>query len=102
MKRRLFVDQVFRTKKEKFVAPKIPKRMELYRPDKLLEAQANFSLRLLNAISDSDKNSCCIISPVSISIALAMCLCGAKNKTAEEIKNIISKSNILFISFEKI
>lgn len=55
----------------------------------LLEAQTNFGLNLLRSIPTADTHST-IISPISISIALAMCYVGAKNDTARQISNAIA------------
>uniref|UniRef100_A0A914D633 Serpin domain-containing protein n=1 Tax=Acrobeloides nanus TaxID=290746 RepID=A0A914D633_9BILA len=55
----------------------------------LLEAQADFGLNLLRANPNASSQST-IISPISISIALAMCYVGAKNQTANQISQAIA------------
>jgi serine protease inhibitor len=55
----------------------------------LLEAQADFALQLVReSAPNADKSL--IISPVSISIALAMCHAGAGNETALQIAKAIA------------
>ena len=57
----------------------------------LLEAQADFGLNLLRANPNPNAASqSTIISPISISIALAMCYAGAKNPTANQISQAIA------------
>ena len=56
----------------------------------LLEAQADFGLNLLRANPHAASQST-IISPISISIALAMCYVGAKNQTANQISQAIAR-----------
>jgi serine protease inhibitor len=53
------------------------------------EAQADFGLKLLLVNSTNNRQSL-FISPISISVALAMCYVGAKGKTAEEIANVVA------------
>uniref|UniRef100_A0A914E7S0 Serpin domain-containing protein n=1 Tax=Acrobeloides nanus TaxID=290746 RepID=A0A914E7S0_9BILA len=55
----------------------------------LLEAQTDFGLNLLRANPYATSQST-IISPISISIALAMCYAGAKNQTANQISQAIA------------
>ena len=54
----------------------------------MIEAQADFALSLLR---ESGVNSSTILSPISISIALAMVYLGAKENTAAQIRNTIAK-----------
>jgi serpin B len=54
----------------------------------MIEAQADFALNLLR---DGGMNSSTILSPISISIALAMVYLGAKENTASQIRNTIAK-----------
>jgi serpin B len=54
----------------------------------MIEAQADFALSLLR---ESGVNSSTILSPISISIALAMVYLGAKENTAQQIRNTIAK-----------
>uniref|UniRef100_A0AC34GPB3 Serpin domain-containing protein n=1 Tax=Panagrolaimus sp. ES5 TaxID=591445 RepID=A0AC34GPB3_9BILA len=54
----------------------------------MVNAQADFALNLLR---DSGVNSSTILSPISISIALAMVYLGAKENTATQIRNTIAK-----------
>uniref|UniRef100_A0A914DXC2 Serpin domain-containing protein n=1 Tax=Acrobeloides nanus TaxID=290746 RepID=A0A914DXC2_9BILA len=56
----------------------------------ILEAQADFGINLLRTNPYVSSQSI-IISPISISIALAMCFAGAKNKTAEQISKTIAR-----------
>lgn len=54
----------------------------------ILEAQSDFALNLLrqqNALQST------IMSPISISIALAMVVLGAKDETAKQIRSAIAK-----------
>uniref|UniRef100_A0A914DC82 Serpin domain-containing protein n=1 Tax=Acrobeloides nanus TaxID=290746 RepID=A0A914DC82_9BILA len=55
----------------------------------LVEAQADFGLNLLRSTTNAASQSM-IISPISISIALAMCYAGAKNSTADQISKAIA------------
>uniref|UniRef100_A0A914C8G6 Serpin domain-containing protein n=1 Tax=Acrobeloides nanus TaxID=290746 RepID=A0A914C8G6_9BILA len=58
----------------------------------LLEAQADFALQLVReSAPNADKSL--IISPVSISIALAMCHAGAGNETALQIAKAIASGS---------
>jgi serpin B len=54
----------------------------------MIEAQADFALNLLR---DNGMNSSTILSPISISIALAMVYLGAKQNTATQIRDTIAK-----------
>uniref|UniRef100_A0AC34FIH7 Serpin domain-containing protein n=1 Tax=Panagrolaimus sp. ES5 TaxID=591445 RepID=A0AC34FIH7_9BILA len=54
----------------------------------MVNAQANFALNLLR---DSNVTSSTILSPISISFALAMVYLGAKENTAAQIRNTIAK-----------
>lgn len=58
----------------------------------MVNAQADFALNLLR---DSGVNSSTILSPISISIALAMVYLGAKENTATQIRNTIAKGLLL-------
>uniref|UniRef100_A0A914C8X6 Serpin domain-containing protein n=1 Tax=Acrobeloides nanus TaxID=290746 RepID=A0A914C8X6_9BILA len=58
----------------------------------LLEAQADFALQLLRASAPNAEKSL-ILSPVSISIALAMCHAGAGNETALQIAKAIASGS---------
>lgn len=60
----------------------------------ILEAQADFGINLLRANPNVSSQST-IISPISISIALAMCFVGAKNKTAEQISKTIAGGKVV-------
>lgn len=60
----------------------------------IVEAQSDFALNLLrsqNALQST------ILSPVSISIALAMTLLGAKEETARQIRSAIAKSKFRIV-----
>ena len=62
------------------------------------QVQADFGLGLLRETSNFEKESK-ILSPISISMALAMCHVGARNNTADEIGKVIGGSIIsLFFS----
>uniref|UniRef100_A0AC35FIS5 Serpin domain-containing protein n=1 Tax=Panagrolaimus sp. PS1159 TaxID=55785 RepID=A0AC35FIS5_9BILA len=54
----------------------------------MIEAQTDFALSLLR---ENGFNSSTILSPISISIALAMVYLGAKENTAKQIKHTIAK-----------
>lgn len=60
----------------------------------LLEAQADFALQLLRESAPNGDKSL-IISPISISIALAMVHAGANNETAVQIAKAIASSRFL-------
>uniref|UniRef100_A0A914XXS5 Serpin domain-containing protein n=1 Tax=Panagrolaimus superbus TaxID=310955 RepID=A0A914XXS5_9BILA len=55
----------------------------------MIRSQADFALNLLR---DGSLNSSTILSPISISIALAMVYLGAKENTAAQIRNTIAKN----------
>ena len=54
----------------------------------MVDAQAGFALNLLR---DNGMNASTILSPISISIALAMVYFGAKENTAAQIRDTIAK-----------
>ena len=58
------------------------------------QVQADFGLGLLRETSNFEKESK-ILSPISISMALAMCHVGARNNTADEIGKVIGGGIIL-------
>ncbi|KAL3103780.1 hypothetical protein niasHS_000324 [Heterodera schachtii] len=53
----------------------------------ILEAQADFALKLLREVSTDDRS--CIVSPFSVAVTLSMVYAGAKEKTAEEMGELL-------------
>ncbi|KAL3077791.1 hypothetical protein niasHS_011594 [Heterodera schachtii] len=54
----------------------------------ILEAQADFSLNLLREVSKDGRS--CIVSPLSVAIALSMVYAGAKERTGQEIGQLLA------------
>ncbi|KAL3125219.1 hypothetical protein niasHT_004251 [Heterodera trifolii] len=55
----------------------------------ILEAQADFALKLLREVSTDDRS--CIVSPFSVAVTLSMVYAGAKEKTGEEMGQLLAK-----------
>ncbi|KAL3070977.1 hypothetical protein niasHS_016175 [Heterodera schachtii] len=55
----------------------------------ILEAQADFALNLLREVSTDDRS--CIVSPFSVAVTLSMVYAGAKEKTGEEMGQLLAK-----------
>ncbi|KAL3097716.1 hypothetical protein niasHT_020190 [Heterodera trifolii] len=53
----------------------------------ILEAQADFALKLLREVSTDDRS--CIVSPFSVAVTLSMVYAGAKENTAEEMGELL-------------
>ncbi|KAL3104854.1 hypothetical protein niasHT_020420 [Heterodera trifolii] len=56
---------------------------------RILEAQADFALNLLREVSTNDRS--CIVSPFSVAVTLSMVYAGAKEKTGEEMGQLLAK-----------
>jgi len=59
----------------------------------LVDSNTDFALKIFKELSDEDKNNNVFISPISISIALAMAYNGARNQTKEEIAQVLEFTN---------
>lgn len=57
----------------------------------ILDAQADFALKLLREVSKGNENESVVVSPISAAIALAMTYIGAKGQTAKEIGQVLAK-----------
>ncbi|KAL3074693.1 hypothetical protein niasHT_038166 [Heterodera trifolii] len=57
----------------------------------ILEAQADFALKLLREVSTDDRS--CIVSPFSVAVTLSMVYAGAKEKTGEEMGQLLAKAH---------
>ena len=74
----------------------LAKKAKIDEHEIMRQVQADFGLGLLRETSNFEKDSK-ILSPISISMALAMCHVGARNNTADEIGKVIGGSiNLLF------
>ena len=71
-----------------------PKKAKTDEHEIMRQVQADFGLGLLRETSNFEKESK-ILSPISISMALAMCHVGARNNTADEIGKVIGGGIIL-------
>ncbi|KAL3113570.1 hypothetical protein niasHT_017126 [Heterodera trifolii] len=54
----------------------------------ILEAQADFALNLLREVSTDDRS--CIVSPFSVAVTLSMVYAGAKERTGEEMGQLLA------------
>jgi serpin B len=59
---------------------------------KLEEAQAQFALDLLRTASKEDTN--CFLSPVSVSVALAMTYAGAADNTKHQMNKVLFNGSL--------
>ncbi|KAL3070979.1 hypothetical protein niasHS_016177 [Heterodera schachtii] len=55
----------------------------------ILEAQADFALKFLREVSTDDRS--CIVSPFFVAVTLSMVYAGAKEKTGEEMGQLLAK-----------
>ena len=66
----------------------------------IAEAQANFSMNLLRELAVPQNGAnltvSTILSPISVAIALSMVYAGAKQKTAEEMNQVLAKGCSIF------
>ena len=58
--------------------------------NEIVEAQTEFAF---NVLRETGLGASMVVSPISISIALAMVLFGAMNNTKTEIHNVLAKGN---------
>lgn len=59
----------------------------------IAEAQADFALNLLRKLSNNGAEST-IVSPSSVAIALAMVYAGAKQKTSQEMGQLLANGTV--------
>ena len=68
--------------------------------ESISEAQVGFALELLRSQYSDEKST--VFSPVSIASALVMVYLGAKDKTAEQMKDALAKGIFFSVVFSSI
>lgn len=61
-------------------------------PSVIVEAQADFAVKLLREVSKGGESN--ILSPISVAIALSMVYAGAKDETAKEMGQMLAYGNL--------